>query len=237
MQRVLTVMLLVGLTAACSGDDDVSESTTTPPESVTVVTTTEPPPTTVAPTTTAPVTTEPAPTTEATSPTTEPPPTTTDPPPTTVDPLADLAGSIQRDLTAGDEVWQDVVADPMAPDAEERLERYFRDQALNFLLDLLENYRADGLTVMPSSEIPPSIETLDAPELIPESEPPMAMVTVCQIDSGILMAPVSGTDARFPINDDVIRVIARVTVDLVDGVWAMSNGGDGDEEVGETTCE
>jgi len=235
MQRALAVMVLFGLTAACSGDDDSAESaTTTVATETTAAPTTEPTPTTAPPTTT----TAPPPSTAApTTTTSQPPPTTEAPTTTTIDPLDDLDGSIQRDLTLGNEVLQEVLADPALPDAGERLELHFSGRALEFQLARIERYRADGLTVVRNDEIPPSIETVDSPVLAPGSDPPTAMVTVCQIDSGILTAPVVDSDLRVPINDDVIRIVAKVTVELVDGVWRMSDGGVGEEEVGEVSCE
>jgi len=238
MQRVLAVMVVIGLAGACSGDDDGARSTTT--SAPTVVTTTEPPATTAAATTVPTTTsTEPPATTTEPPPTSTgpPPPTTTEPPTATLDPLEDLDGSIQRDLTAGNEVLQYTLADPSVSKAEEQLDPYFSGQALDFVLELIEAYRVDDLMVLPNAEIPPSIEVVGAPVLVAGSEPPAATVTVCQIDSGILTAPAVGSDLRVPINDDIVRVVAVVTVELVDGVWRMSNGGVGDEQVGESSCD
>ena len=133
-------------------------------------------------------------------------------------------------------MWQDIAADPSSPDAEERLERYYSGQALEFLLGLLDTYRTDKLTLLPNPDVPPVIVTVDEPELIPSSDPPTAMITVCQIDSGILMLA-DDNGLQVPINTDVVRVVARVTVELVGGIWRMSDGGTGDEEIGETSCD
>ncbi len=235
MQRVVAVVVLVGLAAGCSGDDDNAESTTIP---AAVVTTTEAttPPTSAPPPTTVPPTTEPPPTTEASPPTTESPPTTA-PPPSTVDPLANLAQSVARDAQAGDDVLFEVLADPSASDGEERLRQYFVGEALERALDLLEQFRRDDLVV----EAHPTVQRTFGPagEPVLVNGPPGAKVEVetCRLDSDIVLVVLEDTDLRVPVNDTISRTEAVSVFLLSDGIWQLESWEATAESVGDDPCE
>lgn len=240
----MTVLVLVCALAACTGDDDAVAPVDLPGFDDTTAVSTQPtqPVETAAPTTATSgdsTTTTVRPTTTLPPSTTAPESTSTTAPPTTesLDPTEDLAAAIQRDLTTGNDLLQQILADPSVPDAEERLEEYFTADALDFVLGLLSSYGDDDFVVLPNPDVPGVIQILEEPKVAVDSQPPVATVRACQIDSGILMAPLDDSDVRFPLNEDIVRLIAEITVEFDGAVWRLSDGGSGTSETGETTCE
>ena len=115
---------------ACSGGDDAAPTTTV--SSTVAATTTEATTTTAAPTTPPPTTTAPTPTTAPpTAPSTTPAPVSTAP----LDPIADLAAALQRDAQAAEATLFQMLADPFAVDAEDRLRAVFAVDSLDAVLD------------------------------------------------------------------------------------------------------
>ena len=217
---------------ACSGGDDAAPTTTV--SSTVAATTTEATTTTAAPTTPPPTTTAPTPTTAPpTAPPTTPAPVSTAP----LDPIADLAAALQRDAQAAEATLFQVLADPFAVDAEDRLRAVFAATRSMPRSTTLGNFRRDNLIVVANPEVPAAIYITGPATLIDGSDPLRATAETCRLDSAIVMATVNDTDVRVPINDVIYRTDAVSTFVLEDGRWLLEGGDTVSTSEGDQACD
>ncbi len=221
---------------ACSGDDDTAPTaSTTDVVSTTVAdttarTTTSPVATTsAAPTTTTTTTTDPAPSTS-------PPVSTAVTSTTGVGPAETLAAQLAQDAQQGDDMLSEVLADPTAAGGDERLRSFFAGEALDIALDLLQQFKQNDLVVAAHPTIERTFAPVGQPEFIGGAGNEKVVVETCRLDSDIVMAPLDGTDERFPLDGDIVHTEAVSTFELVDGVWKLESWVSTAESTGDVTC-
>lgn len=222
-RRLPALLVVAGLTlTACSGDDAATPATSAAP------TTAVPTPPTSAPTvstesTGTTVTTAVPTTTDSTSAT--PPPTTQTPPKTTVP--TNQAQAEQDVIDATTESWQafnDALLDPTSDVVIAALERTRTGEALQRVLDIVDQYRSENRKSITNSSAPAKIEIFPESVVVNLDEG-SAQVEYCRLGSNIAVEIGGNPDGTDRVIDDSINsYLERDTFVLMAGRWLKSDG-------------
>lgn len=148
-----------------------------------------------------------------------------------------MAKAIAADAKAGDDVLFEVLEDPMADGADERLRSYFTGEALVLALGLLDQFKENDLVVAANPEVERTFAPVGNPRFVDGTDNRKIVVETCRLDSDIVMARLDGTDERFPLDGDIARTEALSTFELVDGTWKLDSWVSTAESVGGLSCQ
>jgi hypothetical protein len=141
-----------------------------------------------------------------------------------IDPIDELVATIERDLNLGEAMLFEIGADPAAPDARSKAERFFVGRSLENVLAGTEGLVADDLILLPSPTTPNVIRLMTDPVLDESGEFTRATAVTCRIDASEVWARVNDGDVRVPIATGSIRIDSESRFVFVDGIWKLDGG-------------
>ena len=220
---LLAALIAVPAAVSCSGDDATGEPTT-----AAVLETT---PSTAASSTSAPLVTAAVPTLGD--------PATTIETTTTIDAVAQTKAAVAAAIVQARQDYQYALQNYAAADALDVLARTTAAGSPSWELTLenIETLRTNGWMSRPNPAVPSVTVVEGEVELLDGPPATRAEVTVCTVDSDVLVEPAGAPDGSDTVvNDEVIARRNRVTLVLENGGWKAYQGLGLGSWTGQATC-